>query len=1101
MSIFDRDMTIETLKVNGILNIPEGVTELSGDFALVFDWMPEKKCQLSFREIIIPSSVHTINGFFLTEYGPDEAPVKRFKKITVSDDNPYFKDVDGVLFSKDLTRLICYPCGKAGTSYTVPNTVEVIEDSAFENNVNLQKIILPDSLKRIEAHAFAHCAKLASINLPEGLEYIGEECFELSLEINRLTIPLSVKKLFASIFSVGSVIVIPHKRIELEYDYVPTEFLRMPFCGPAIISTDNDDIYDFAESYDYNHFENCFEDENGIIWADQGATLVCFPAEWQSENFKLPDTTQKVYIKAFVGSSLKNFSSSHNITIVGRDFDTPKYHEPLYGKDFRIAYGTISCCKNLKEDDKKCVETSEKNTLQKSTDGNHVFISYSSKNQQMADSVRLLLIDEQIPCWMAPYDIPAGSQYASVINNALENCSCLLLLLTNASQASQFVNREVERAITYKKPIIPIQLEDLVLNSGFKFYIGNSQIIAVPETRKDCPEFNRVLSDIKGIIDTSVDANKLFIQNANNDMTYNKFIEVIQKNLSISKYDAVTLTIPDKQLQWEDTPNDNMVHFLSSYKDEINNSENVLKTLKDTCEMLSNYLDYHLLYKSVVQIYTYQYHTYMEKIFRKTVNSTDDKLIYLKLYSLLSNICEECKIHSNISIYVEEIINYLANQPEVSHIDNAYDLAMYIERMFICFYKLSCFIILNDFEKTPNFSLIPITVSDYYDFAKMIKETKKAETVIDKLESYKILYTSINDKKDDFINMICQEIYEDFLRLINDADLQDNFIFTRKQNDGLRSGIMSLYKKIYRNIKYKLYRGYKEIEDDIGLMRNSLMDREIIVNYLQNNGEEISFQYIKANNENGVFVLRLATQNDITNIIKLNNPSIPYRRAIYVKSDDNEIRAAVKAKSVWIIEEQNGNERNIACVAVIIKNQHIKSNSVDSTNGDKAAFNSDFLNKEYEAIYYNEVKRDFSYLDFDSVLVNDGRSGIGVRSYRGYGFQRLCLTLAEELAKKYGCDYICATVSSFNAPSKRNFMLNGYAVVKKAVYTLTEGESDFYKYITNPETSNEEKTKNTTKVESEIKKYGTILDDLKIDRERYRKDRDVPRDFVVLKLK
>ena len=132
-------------------------------------------------------------------------------------------------------------------------------------------------------------------------------------------------------------------------------------------------------------------------------------------------------------------------------------------------------------------------------DGKYAFISYSSKNQQMADSVRLLFQEKGIPCWMAPYDIPAGSKYAYVINDALEKCGCLVLLLTNASQESQFVEREIERAITYRKPIVPMQLEHLQLNSGFKFYIGNSQIIAVPEIRApddtdvDCVTCNKTV--------------------------------------------------------------------------------------------------------------------------------------------------------------------------------------------------------------------------------------------------------------------------------------------------------------------------------------------------------------------------------------------------------------------------------------------------------------------------------------------------------------------------------------------------------------------------------------------------------------------------------
>lgn len=130
----------------------------------------------------------------------------------------------------------------------------------------------------------------------------------------------------------------------------------------------------------------------------------------------------------------------------------------------------------------------------------YAFISYSSQNQKMADAVRLLFIEKEITCWMAPYDIPAGSKYAYVINDALENCACLVLLLSRASQESQFVEREVERAISYKKPIVPIQLEEMKLNSGFKFYLGESQIIALPDIQMDSAELNRVVNGIRQFI-------------------------------------------------------------------------------------------------------------------------------------------------------------------------------------------------------------------------------------------------------------------------------------------------------------------------------------------------------------------------------------------------------------------------------------------------------------------------------------------------------------------------------------------------------------------------------------------------------------------------
>ena len=114
------------------------------------------------------------------------------------------------------------------------------------------------------------------------------------IEFSKL--PNSIKNIPTSILSDGGIIYIQNKSIELEYDYVNTAEMGMPFVGPAIISDDNEELIDFAETYDYNHFENCFEDKKGIIWADHGRVLVSFPADWESEEYELPDEVEEVYI-------------------------------------------------------------------------------------------------------------------------------------------------------------------------------------------------------------------------------------------------------------------------------------------------------------------------------------------------------------------------------------------------------------------------------------------------------------------------------------------------------------------------------------------------------------------------------------------------------------------------------------------------------------------------------------------------------------------------------------------------------------------------------------------------------------------------------------
>lgn len=53
---------------------------------------------------------------------------------------------------------------------------------------------------------------------------------------------------------------------------------------------------------------------------------------------------------------------------------------------------------------------------------------------------------------MAPYDIPAGNKYAAVITAALKECACIVLLLTEASQASEWVDRRLNAESITGKP-------------------------------------------------------------------------------------------------------------------------------------------------------------------------------------------------------------------------------------------------------------------------------------------------------------------------------------------------------------------------------------------------------------------------------------------------------------------------------------------------------------------------------------------------------------------------------------------------------------------------------------------------------------------------
>lgn len=173
------------------------------------------------------------------------------REIRVDENNPNYSSVDGVLYNKDKTELICRPCDhdtylaeKYGyaeydnngwriepasdspeyeqyvrdvMTFVVPSTVETIGEMSF-NYANMKNVYLPEGLKTIETLAFFEIPLIENIysykatspvtdshyvsdealgtvynSLPEGLEYIGSDAFSYNREMKYMYIPSSVK--------------------------------------------------------------------------------------------------------------------------------------------------------------------------------------------------------------------------------------------------------------------------------------------------------------------------------------------------------------------------------------------------------------------------------------------------------------------------------------------------------------------------------------------------------------------------------------------------------------------------------------------------------------------------------------------------------------------------------------------------------------------------------------------------------------------------------------------------------------------------------------------------------------------------------------------
>jgi hypothetical protein len=89
------------------------------------------------------------------------------------------------------------------------------------------------------------------------------------------------------------------------------------------------------------------------------------------------------------------------------------------------------------------------------------FISYSSKDQTFAERLHADLQAKGVRCWFAPHDLPIGAKILDAIDKAIRLRDKVLLILSEAALASDWVEGEVTRSLEED----PIRLDDAVLGT------------------------------------------------------------------------------------------------------------------------------------------------------------------------------------------------------------------------------------------------------------------------------------------------------------------------------------------------------------------------------------------------------------------------------------------------------------------------------------------------------------------------------------------------------------------------------------------------------------------------------------------------------------
>ena len=104
-----------------------------------------------------------------------------------------------------------------------------------------------------------------------------------------------------------------------------------------------------------------------------------------------------------------------------------------------------------------------------------VFISYSTKDTEIAFALLETFESYGLDCWIAPRNIPKGAQWAEEIDKAIQNARVFVVIVSSHSVESRQVPKEIALAVSSCESIFPFRIDDTGLQGTFRYYLSDYQ--------------------------------------------------------------------------------------------------------------------------------------------------------------------------------------------------------------------------------------------------------------------------------------------------------------------------------------------------------------------------------------------------------------------------------------------------------------------------------------------------------------------------------------------------------------------------------------------------------------------------------------------------
>lgn len=170
------------------------------------------------------------------------------EKIFVEDNSIRYKVIDGILYNKKVTSLLCYPSAKQEREYIVPKTVteayglqqmlkrnSFIKDVTFTSvvpdcsNTNIENVKISGNIAYIPEGSFRECKNLKTVEIGSKVDFIERDAFYNCTSLQSVKLSNNLRSIYSCAFGKTKIkkVKIPKSVDYIDYDVFPTKTMIM----------------------------------------------------------------------------------------------------------------------------------------------------------------------------------------------------------------------------------------------------------------------------------------------------------------------------------------------------------------------------------------------------------------------------------------------------------------------------------------------------------------------------------------------------------------------------------------------------------------------------------------------------------------------------------------------------------------------------------------------------------------------------------------------------------------------------------------------------------------------------------------------------------